>query len=103
GCGSPPSGPLDENDNAVASGAAPFSGGSYQLDATNGPTSGRGSVTFTAHGFTFNYIFYIVDGSRLRMMETGTAGSVGLTVGDAVSQSSVPATNANFNGNFVYL
>jgi hypothetical protein len=103
GSGSLSSGVLDENDNAVASGAAPFSGGTYQMDGTNGPTSGRGTVTFTAHGFTFNYIFYIVNGSRVRMMETGTAGSVGLTVGDAVSQSSVPATNTNFNGNFVYL
>jgi hypothetical protein len=103
GSGSLSSGVLDENDNAVASGAAPFSAGIYQMDGTNGPTSGRGTVTFTAHGFTFNYIFYIVNGSRVRMMETGTAGTVGLTVGDAVSQSSVPASNANFNGNFVYL
>jgi len=103
GSGSLSSGLLDENDNAVTSGAAPFTAGSYQMDATNGPTSGRGVVTFTANGFTFNYIFYIVNGSRVRMMETGTAGAVGLTVGDAISQSSVPTTNTNFNGNFAYL
>ncbi|HVH50082.1 MAG TPA: hypothetical protein VM781_00325, partial [Candidatus Bathyarchaeia archaeon] len=103
GSGSFSSGVLDENDNAVTSGASPFTGGSYQLDATNGPTSGRGTVTFTAHGFTFNYIFYIVNGSRARMMETGNAGTVGLTIGEAVAQSSVPATNTNFNGSFAYL
>lgn len=103
GSGSLSSGVLDENDNAALSAASPITGGSYQMDGTNGPTSGRGTITFTAHGFTFNYIFYIVNGTRVRMMETGTAGTVGLTVGDAIAQSSVPATNANFNGNFAYL
>jgi hypothetical protein len=103
GSGSLSSGVLDENDNAVTSGASPFTGATYQLDATNGPTSGRGTLTFTANGFTFNYIFYIVNGARARMMETGTAGTAGLTVGDALAQSSVPATNTNFNGNFAYL
>jgi hypothetical protein len=103
GSGSLSSGLLDENDNALTSGVAPFTAGSYQMDGTNGPTSGRGTVTFTANGFTFNYIFYIVNGSRVRMMETGTAGAVGLTIGDAVTQTSVPATNTNFNGNFAYL
>jgi hypothetical protein len=100
GSGTLSSGLLDENDNAAASGASPITGGSYQLDASNGPTSGRGTVTFIAHGFTFNYIFYIVNGSKLRMMESGSSA---LTVGDAVAQSSVPATNANFNGNFAFL
>jgi len=94
------SGLLDENDNAVASGAAPFASGNYQMDATNGPTSGRGVVTFIANGITFNYIFYIVNGSRVRMMETG---SNALTVGDAIAQTSVPSTNTNFNGNFAFL
>jgi hypothetical protein len=104
GSGSLSSGLLDENDNAVLSGVAPFSGGaSYQMDATNGPTSGRGTVTFTANGFPFDYVFYIVDGSRIRLMETGNAGTAGLTIGDATTQTSVPATNTNFNGNFAYL
>src|SRR5882724_11830376 len=104
GSGALSSGLLDENDNAVTSGAASFTGGAnYQMDATNGPTSGRGTVTFTANGFTFNYIFYIVNGSRVRMMEAGTPGTVGLTIGDAVTQTSVPANNTNFNGNFAYL
>jgi hypothetical protein len=91
---------LDENDNAVASGAAPFTSGNYQMDATNGPTSGRGTVTFVANGITFNYVFYVVNGTRVRMMETG---SNALTVGDAIAQTSVPSTNATFNGNFAFL
>jgi len=100
GNGSVTSGVLDENDNAVASGAQPFTSASYQLDATNGPTSGRGVVGFTANGITYNYIFYIVSGSRIRMMESG---STALTVGDAYSQSSVPSANSTFSGSFVLL
>jgi hypothetical protein len=102
GSGTFSSGLLDENDNAVASGPASFSGGAnYQMDATNGTTFGRGAVTFIANGITFHYIFYIVNGSRVRMLENSSAGA--LTVGDAVSQSSVPSSNTTFNGNFAFL
>jgi len=100
GSGSIASGLLDENDNAVASGPQPFTSGSYQMDATNGPTSGRGLLGFIANGITYNYVFYIVSGSRIRMMESG---STALTVGDAYSQSSVPTSNSTFNGSFVML
>lgn len=100
GSGTFSSGLLDENDNAVASGPSPFTSGTYQIDATNGPTSGRGLTTFVANGITFNYIFYIVSGSRVRMMETN---SNALTIGEALAQSSVPTTNATFNGNFAFL
>ena len=99
GSGTFSSGLLDENDNGVASGAAPFASGSYQMDASNGTTFGRGTVTFIANGITFHYIFYIVNGSRIRFIESNPNA---LTVGDAVSQSSVPSTNANFNGNFAF-
>lgn len=101
GSGTFSSGLLDENDNAVASGAAQVTGASYQMDPANGATFGRGTVTFTANRITFHYIFYIVNGSRIRMMENSSAGA--LTVGDAVSQSSVPSSNTNFNGNFAFL
>ncbi|HSC45336.1 MAG TPA: hypothetical protein VLC94_05880, partial [Candidatus Acidoferrum sp.] len=93
-------GVLDENDNAVSTGASSFAGATYQLDATNGPTFGRGLMTFTSNGFTFNYVFYVVNSSRIRFIETGSAA---LTVGDALAQTSVPTTAANFNGNFVFL
>jgi len=100
GSGTFSSGLLDENDNGVRSGAATFSSGSYQMDATNGPTFGRGTATFIANGVTFSYFFYIVNGSRIRFIESN---SNALTIGDAVTQTSVPATNTNFNGNFAYL
>jgi hypothetical protein len=101
GSGTLSSGLLDENDDAqLVSTAAPFTSGNYQIDGTNGPTSGRGLVTFIANGVTYNYVFYIVNGSRVKLMETGSGA---LTIGDAVSQSSVPSSNANFNGNFAFL
>jgi hypothetical protein len=102
GSGSLSSGLLDENDNAVSSGPQTFSSGAnYVMDATNGSTFGKGNVTFVANGITYNYLFYIVDGSHVRFLETSLAGA--LTVGNAVAQSSVPSTNANFNGNFAFL
>ncbi len=70
------------------------------MDATNGPSSGRGLLGFTANGVTYGFVFYIVNGSRVRLMELDASHA--LTVGDAVSQSSVPASNTNFNGNFVF-
>jgi hypothetical protein len=101
GSGTFSSGLLDENDNAVASGPAPFTGASYTMDPANGTNFGRGTLTFTANGITFHYIFYIVNGSRVRLMENSSAGA--LTVGDAVSQTSVPSSNTTFNGNFAFL
>ncbi len=80
--------------------AAPFTSASYQLDATNGTTFGRGTVSFTANGINFQYAFYIVNGTRARMIEIN---SNALTLGDAFAQSSVPTTNTNFNGNFAFL
>src|SRR5438477_9948627 len=100
GSGTFSSGLVDENDNAVVSGAAPFTSGNYQMDATNGANFGRGTVSFIANGITFNYIFYIVNGARVRVMETG---SNALTVGEANAQTSVPSSNASFNGNFAFL
>jgi len=94
------SGLLDENDNAVLVSAAPFTSASYQLDATNGTTFGRGTVSFTANGTNFQYAFYIVNGTRARMIEIN---SNALTLGDAFAQASVPTTNTNFNGNFAFL
>jgi hypothetical protein len=101
GGGTITTGVLDENDDAVPSGAAAITNGTYQLDGTNGPTFGRGAAAFTAGGVTFNYVFYMVDGSRLRMMETN---STALTVGDAMAQANnVPTTNAGFTGSFALL
>jgi len=94
------SGVLDQNNDTNLVTAAPFTGASYQMDPVNGPTFGRGTVTIVADGTTYNYAFYVVNGSRLRMIEINANA---LTVGDAVAQGSVPTTNAGFNGNFAFL
>lgn len=94
------SGVLDQNNDTNLVTAAPFTSGTYQMDAVNGSTFGRGMVTFVADGTPHDYAFYVVNGSRLRMIEID---SNALTVGDAVAQGSVPTTNAGFNGNFVFL
>ena len=95
-------GVLDENDNASPSGGQPFTSGSFQLDATNGPAFGRGTMTFVANGITFNYVYYVVNGSRLVLIENSSASNV-VTVGTATSQSTVPTSNATFNGSFAFL
>src|SRR5882762_5584153 len=100
GSGGFASGLIDENDATTFISAAPFTGSSYALDAANGATFGRGTLSFTANGTVYNYVFYIVNGSKIRMIETGSAA---LTVGDAQAQTSVPASNTNFNGDFVFL
>jgi hypothetical protein len=96
------SGVLDENDDANPSGGQPFTSGSFQLDATNGPTFGRGTMTFVANGVTYNYIYYVVNGSRLVLIEDSSGSGV-LTVGTATAQASVPTSNATFNGSFAFL
>jgi hypothetical protein len=100
GSGGITSGLLDENNNASLVSAAPFTSASYQLDPTNGATFGRATATFTANGITFQYALYIVNGTRARMIEINSSA---LTLGDAFTQSSVPTTNTNFNGNFAFL
>jgi hypothetical protein len=59
-------------------------GGTYVLDPTNGSTFGRGTITFASRSF----VFYIVDSTRIRLIETDGALS---TIGDALQQSAPPA------------
>jgi hypothetical protein len=58
-------------------------GGIYSLDPNNGATFGRGTISFAGRTFAF----YIVDSTRIRMLETD--GQL-FTLGDAVQQASVP-------------
>ena len=93
-------GVLDENFAAQLSGPLAISAANgISLDATNSQF-GRGTFTFTAGGTQFTYVFYIVDGNRLHLME---AGSASLTVGDAIRQAAAPSNNAAFSGSFAYL
>src|SRR5215471_7093326 len=92
---------LDENDDANPTGALTLTG-SFETDATNNAPFGRGQITFVANGVTYNFIYYVVNASRLVLIEDSTNSSA-LTAGTAVAQSSVPASNSTFNGNFVFL
>lgn len=94
------SGLIDENDSGSLASAAPFTGSNFQTDPIYGPTFGRGTLSFVANGITYSYAYYIVDGTRARMIEINSGA---LTVGDVISQSSVPSSNANFNGSFAFL
>ena len=97
-------GMLDENDNAVPSGPHTFSSGSYQLDANsgNGTNFGRGLMTFVANGITYNFVYYVVNASRLCLIENSSVSKV-VTVGTATTQSTVPTSNSTFNGDFAFL
>lgn len=97
GAGVVTGGVFDENLGALfAISPTVINPGTYQLDAVNGPTFGRGTIAFG--GFT--YIFYIVDSTRIRMIENS---STALTLGDAVAQTNPPTTNAAFTGSFAFL
>jgi hypothetical protein len=95
---------LDEN-NGSSGPSGPIviaSGNSYQLDPSNGNGAnfGRGTLSFTAGIGTFNFVFYIVDATHFKLLETD-AGL--LTSGDAVLQGSVPAQSSGFTGSFAFL
>jgi len=95
-------GVVDKNDSATASGPLVVTNGIYTLDATYGASNGRGLISITAGGYTYAYIFYIVDSTRIRMLENPSATS-GLTLGDAVLQTNPPTTNGGFTGSFALL
>ena len=95
------SGVLDENDNANPTGAQALTG-SFQIDAANNTNFGRGTISFTAGGTPYHFIYYVVNSSRLCLIEDESFSGA-LNVGIATSQSSVPTTNATFNGNFAFL
>jgi hypothetical protein len=95
-------GVVDENDNASPTGAQAISSGSFQIDLNNNVNFGRGTMTFTAGGTPYHFIYYVVNSSRLCLIEDESFSGA-LTVGTATAQSSVPTTNATFNGNFVFL
>lgn len=85
------------NGNSKPSGATPIPAGTYALDPTNGPTFGRGTMSFSGYDFAF----YIIDSTHLVVLEEDTLGG---TSGQAYLQSSpVPTQNSQLTGSFVYL
>jgi hypothetical protein len=95
---------LDVNDGASGtSGPVPIlSGTSYQLDPSNGNGTnfGRGTISFVAGTRTFNFVFYIVDATRFKLLEVDQGL---LTSGDAILQGTVPTQSSGFTGSFVTL
>ena len=76
--------------------------GTYQPDPANASdlaSFGRGTATLTGGGVITNYVFYIVDHTRVEFMETGN----GATIGDAEVQSNIPTSTSAFSGGFVML
>jgi len=97
-------GVLDENDGqAGPSGPLVIaSGNSYQLDPSNGNGTnfGRGTISITAGGSTLNFVFYIVDATRFKLLEVDQGL---LTSGDAILQGTVPTQSSGFTGSFAML
>jgi hypothetical protein len=98
GAGNIQGGLFDSNDaGSILSAQVIPAGGTYQMDPANGANFGRGTIQFA--GLTF--IFYIVDGSRFKLMEDDGQFA---TFGDAIQQSVTVATqNSGFKGDFTLL
>jgi len=100
GSGNVQGGTMDVNDGAAAgpSGALGVPKSTYSVDNnTDGTTFGRGTAIING----INFVFYIVDNTRFKLMETDT----GATLGDAAVQTgTIPTQTSNFNaGNFTVL
>jgi hypothetical protein len=98
GAGNVQGGLFDSNDaGSILSAQVIPAGGTYQMDPANGATFGRGTISFGNSSF----IFYIVDGSRLKLIEDDGEFA---TFGDALQQSATIATqNSGFNGDFTFV
>jgi hypothetical protein len=100
GAGNVTGGTVDVNDGTTGQSAAQtVPPTTYQLDPMNGngATFGRGTSTISG----ISYVFYIVDGTRIKFMGI----SIGALLGDAVAQTgSIPTQTSNFNaGSFAVL
>jgi hypothetical protein len=98
GAGNIQGGLFDSNDaGQILSAQVIPAGGTYQMDPANGASFGRGTIAFGG----LSFIFYIVDGSRFKLMEDDGKFA---TFGDALQQSATIATrNSGFKGDFTFL
>jgi len=99
GNGNVTSGTVDVNDGSFQpSGAISLTPTTYQLDTNgNGTNFGRGMMALNGK----TYAFYIVNNSRLAMLEEDSTGGA---EGDAILQTGViPAQNSDLKGSFVFL
>jgi fibronectin-binding autotransporter adhesin len=99
GAGGLTSGMVDTNNGSAPAptGPDPLSPSTFQMDPTFGAASGRGSAVINGQ----TVAFYIVDGTRFRMIEEDT---LGITVGDAFQQSgTIPTQASGLTGNFAFI
>jgi hypothetical protein len=96
-------GEIDVNDGASPSGVITLQPGTITLDATNFTNFGRGTVTLNttlnSQLLNLSYVFYVVDGSHLVLVENDTLAA---TSGSATAQTAVPTTVAALPGSFVF-
>ena len=102
GAGSIPTGLSDDNDGGVLTAPTtptPIAGATYAADALNAGDLGNfGRGVFSINGVVG--VFYIVDHTRVFLMETTSGGTLN---GSAVLQSSVPTSVASVSGGFVFV
>jgi hypothetical protein len=97
GAGKVARGTIDANVNAAITANAAVAAGSYTAPA---PFTGRGTLNFQTSLGTQTFIYYQIDASRLKVIETDGAH---FASGDLVLQPSGPFTNASFNGRFAFI
>lgn len=94
---------MDVNDGAAPSGPLTITPGTITQDASNFSNFGRGtlnlSTTINSQVLNLTYVFYVVDGSHLILVEDD---SIAAATGSAVAQSNVPTSVAAFPGSFVF-
>ena len=96
-------GQMDVDDGAAPSGAITLQPGTIKLDATNFSNFGRGTLTLNttlnSRVLNLSYVFYVVDGSHLVLVENDTVAAAS---GLATAQAAVPTTTQAFPGSFVF-
>ena len=86
------SGVQDNNDNGTPSTNLPVTG-SYNV-----ASNGRGTMALNTTSGTLNFVFYVVDANRLRIVETD---GVPVLSGDAIRQQG-PFSNASVSGSVAF-
>jgi hypothetical protein len=87
------SGVQDLADNGTISANQPISGGTVQV-----ASNGRGTATVNTSAGARNFVFYVVDANRLKLVELDSLPAL---AGDAFRQSGA-ASNASVNGAFAF-
>jgi hypothetical protein len=83
---------MDINDSGAAQTSLSISG-TFAAPAQ----TGRGTLALTTSSGATNFVFYMVDGTRLKLLQ---GDSSGIAAGELVKQTGSSFTNASFNGAF---